>query len=131
MRSVGGRTLVVMVCADMGEAELVSRQLSEVNTGCLVTYRRVEDMRSNVPAGKVALVILATEDEPVVMNRTLRWLRQRWPRCAITVVGDTGCGVEELVAREGGASYMTRPISPEQWLAVLSHAMSRAEPIPA
>lgn len=129
MRPAVERTLVVMVCADMGEAELVSRQLAEVNTGCLVTYRRSEDMRSSVPVGKVALVILATEDEPFVTHRMLRWLRKRWPRCAITVVGDTGCGAEEIVAREGGANYLTRPVSLDQWLAVLSHAVGVKQPV--
>lgn len=123
LRSVGGRTMTVMVCADMREAELVGRQLLEMNTGCLVTYRRAEEMKFNVPLGDVALVILATEDRPNRMREILRWLRQRWPRCPITVVGDKGCGVEEMVAREGGAAYLTRPVSPEQWLAVLAHAL--------
>ena len=123
LRSAGGRALVVMVCTDMREADLVGRQLMEVNTGCLVTYRRAEDMKLNVPAGRIALVILATEDRPQKMREALRWLRRRWPRCVITVVGDTGCGVEEMVAREGGAAYLTRPVSPEQWLAVLTHAL--------
>ena len=123
LRSAGERTLVVMVCADMREADLVGRQLMEVNTGCLVTYRRTEALRLNVPAGRIALVILATEDRPQTMRQTLRWLRRRWPRCVITVVGDTGCGAEEMAAREGGAAYLTRPVSPEQWLAVLAHAL--------
>ena len=57
------------------------------------------------------------------MQATLRWRRQRWPRCPIPVVGDRGCGVEEMVAREGGAAYLTRPVSAEQWLAVLAHAL--------
>ena len=94
-----------------------------------MTYRRAEDMQSSVPVGKVGLVILATEDEPFVTHRTLRWLKRRWPRSAITVVGDTGCGAEELVARQGGANYLTRPVSPAQWLAVLSHAVGATQPV--
>ena len=55
---------IVMVCTDMSEANQVGRQLSEVNSGCLVTYRRVQDLTHNAPAGKVALIILATQDQP-------------------------------------------------------------------
>ena len=129
VRSEGGRALVVMVCDDMREAERVGRQLQKVDTGCLVAYRLAAQLRVNVPAGKVSLVILATADGPESMGATLRWLRRRWPRCPITVVGDEGCGIQEIVARTGGAAYMTRPVSPEQWLAVLAHALL-TQPMP-
>ena len=131
MRSGGRCTLVVMACADIREAGQVGRQRVEVNTGCLVTYRRAEELQRNVPAGKVALVILATEDQPHVMRRTLRWLKQRWPRCPITVVGNAGCGDDEMVAREGGAIYLTRPVTDEQWRAVLVHALCIGQPLTA
>ena len=55
---------VVMVCADAGEAEQVGKQLSKLNTGCLVTYRRTEDLFQNRPAGHVALIILALNQTP-------------------------------------------------------------------
>jgi len=131
MRSGGKCTLVVMVCADMREAGQVGRQLTEVNTGCLVTYRRAEELQRNVPTGKVALVILATEDRPQMTRRTLRWLKQRWPRCPITVVGNAGCGEDEMVAREGGAVYLTRPVTDEHWRAVLVHALGVGQPLTA
>lgn len=115
--------LIVMVCSDLSEADQVSRQLSESNSGCLVTYQRVQDLIGNAPHGKVALIILATNDLPAVVARTLRWLRQHWPRCPLTVVGDVGCGEHEMAAREGGACYLTRPIAPEQWTALLSHVL--------
>lgn len=116
---------IVMVCADLSEADQVSRQLSELNTGCLVTYRRVEDLTLNAPTGKVALVILSAQDDPVVMARTLRWLRHRWPRCSVTVVGDAGSTEQELVAREGGAYFLARPVVPEQWAALLGHVLGK------
>lgn len=117
---------IVMACTDMSEAELVSRQLLQLNNGCLVTYRRAEDMLFNAPTGKVALIILATADAPVIVGRTLKWLRRRWPRCPITVVGDAGGGELEMTARKGAACYLTRPVNAEQWTALLAHAL--AEP---
>lgn len=115
--------LIVMICTDAGEADQVSRQLSELNKGSLVTYRGAEDLFANAPGGKVSLIILATKDQPAKIARILKWLRHRWPRCGLTVVGDVGCGEQEMAAREGGACYLTRPIPPEQWAAMLSHVL--------
>ena len=123
IRPAAGSLCIVMACADMSEADLVSRQLQELNKGCLVTNRRAEDLMCNAPAGMVALVILATTDAPTVLARTLKWLRRRWPGCPITVVGDVGSGRHEMVAREGAAWYLTRPVSAEEWAAILSHAL--------
>ena len=124
LRPPPGCLCIVMVCTDMSEADQVSQQLSELNTGYLVTYRRLQDLAYSVPAGKVALVILATNDAPALVGRTLNLMRHRWPRCPITVVGDSGGGLHEMTAREGGAYYLTRPVSPEHWVAVLSHVLS-------
>ena len=99
----------------------------QFSTGCLVTYRRAEDLLHNAPAGRVALVILATDDAPSVISNTLKWLRRRWAHCPVTVVGDLGSGEHEMAARLGGANYLTRPVQPEQWLAVLAHVLG--EPI--
>ncbi|HAU37662.1 MAG TPA: hypothetical protein DCX07_08085 [Phycisphaerales bacterium] len=118
---------VVMVCTDLSEAELVGQYLSELNTGCLVTYRRTEDLQCNTPAGRVALIVLATQEGAPSLRRALRWLRNRWPRCPLAVVGDAGCGDHELAAREGGALYLTRPVPPSQWAAVLSHVLTGTE----
>ena len=120
---MAGRVCIVMACADMREADLVGKQLLEVNSACLVTYRRAEDLMYNLPTGKVALFILATADTPAVVGRTLRWLRHRWPRCPVTVVGDAGGGAHEIAAREGGAYYLTRPVSPQQWTSLVTHAL--------
>jgi len=120
----GRCTLVVLVCAGAREPDLIGLQIAQIsNAGCLVTYRRADELQRNVPLGKVAMVILATEDQPHVVRRTLRWLRQLWRRCPVTVVGSAGCGADEMVAREGGATYLTRPVAPEQWRALLEHAL--------
>lgn len=126
LRPVAGRVCIVMACADTREADLVSRQLSDLKTGCLVTYRRAEDLLHNAPAGKVALIILATADTAVQLDRTLTWLRRRWPRCPITVVGDRGGESYELAARKGGAFYLTRPVTGQQWSEILRHALQTA-----
>jgi FixJ family two-component response regulator len=114
---------VLMACSHMREADQVGRQLLEQHTGCLVTYLRVRDLVLNAPTGRVALVILATDDPPNVLRRTLDWLRHRWPRCPVTVVADGGCGETEMVAREGGASFLVRPVDHSEWSALVSHAL--------
>ena len=124
MRLSASRVCILMVCTDMGEADQVGRQLSELNNGFLITYRRAEDLMLNAPVGKVALVILATkENSPAGLSRTLKWLKNRWPGCPVTVVGTQGGGKEELAARSGGAFFLTRPVDPQQWSALLDHVL--------
>ena len=123
LRPAAGYMCIVMVCTDMAEADEVGRQLSEVNSGCLVTYRRAEDLLYNAPTGKVVLIILATADTPAVISGTLKWLRRRWSRCPVAVVGDVGSGQHEIAARQGGAFYLTRPVDPQQWNALLAHVL--------
>ena len=126
IRPASGRGVcAVMACSDMQEAVQVGRCLSELNMGCLVTYLKAEDLVLNTPAGPVALVILATDDSTAVLRRTLIWLRNRWPGCPISVVGNAGCGDYEMAARENGAMYLTRPVRDAEWSAILSHAFSR------
>lgn len=128
------RACVVMTCEDLSEAEVVARTLLQLNTGMLITYRKASDLVSNAPAGRVAVVILATKDSPAVTRRTLEWLRHRWPRCPVTVVGDIGSGEHEMAAREGGASFLSRPVTCEEWTAMLSHTLvgqSKVEREPA
>ena len=120
---------IVFTCTDMQEADEVGRQLLELNNGCLVTYSRAEDLMSNAPAGKVALVILlANSGSSEVICRTLKWLRRRWPRVPITVVGDLGGGELELAARKEAACYLTRPVGDQQWRAILAHALGTPAP---
>jgi len=114
---------IVMVCTDMSEAEQVARRLLELNSGCLVTYRRAEDLLCNSPTGRVALIILATEEKPSVLTRTLKWLGHRWPGCPITVVGEAGSTDSEMAARQGGALYLTRPVAAKEWTALFAHVL--------
>lgn len=120
---------VVIVDAHWQEVEQISRLLAglQTNTGSLVTYRRMVDLiHSPPPSGHVAMVVLASDDPPEVLTRALHWLRNRYLRSAMVVVGDDGCGERELAARIGGANYLTRPIHSGQWSGLLSHALSHA-----
>lgn len=112
---VSERLCIVMACEDLDEANQVSHQLLQVNRGSLITYRRAEDVISNSPAGRVVLIILAGSDDPEAIGATLTWMRHRWPYCPVAVIGDTGGGSLEIAARKGGASYLVRPVSPQQW----------------
>ena len=126
IRPTNGRSVcAVMACSDMQEAVQVGRCLSEENMGCLVTYLKAEDLVLNAPNGPVALVILATDDSTKVLGQTLTWLRNRWPGCPITVVGDAGSGEHEMAARQHGATYLVRPVRDADWSAILSHAFGR------
>jgi len=119
------RLCVVMICTDMSEADQIGRQLLKLNSGCLVTYLRLEELMFLSPAGKVALVILAANDTPTMTRRTLSWLRHRWPGCPITVVADAGGGEQEVAAREGGANFLTRPVPMDQWREILRVAAGK------
>lgn len=120
------RLCVLMTCADVSEADQVGKLLLQVDSGSLVTYSRSEDVLSNQPTGKVALIVLANHESPARLRRLLAWLRNRWPRCPVTVLGDAGCGETEMAAREGGACYLTRPVPEDHWAAVLSGALGLA-----
>ncbi len=125
-RRAGERLYIVMACEDLDEAVQVGRQLSQVNNGVLITYRRAEDVMLNCPSGRVALIILANNDDPEAIGRTLSWMRHRWPQCPIVVIGEMGGGAMELAARKGGASYLTRPVGPQQWAGLVQHVLTGA-----
>jgi len=120
-------TYIVTVCTDMSEAEMVGQSLLQLDTGCLITYCRIADLKTSPPAGEVALFVLATDASPEMVRRTLEWLRHYWPRSTVAVVGDVGTGQEELAARVGGAAYLTRPVGPEQWQVLIRHATRRLQ----
>jgi hypothetical protein len=114
---------IVMTCNGLAEAAEVSKQFSQVNTGSLVTYRRAEDVLLNSPRGRVALIILADSDDPERLERTLAWMRHRWPHAPIVVIGERGGGQLELAARAGGASFLARPVRSDQWAAMIMHVL--------
>jgi FixJ family two-component response regulator len=113
-----------MACDDMRAADAVGLTLSQQNTGTLAVYGRLEDLMASPPSGRVAVVILDTHEPPAAVRRALDWLRRRWHRCPITVVGDAGGGEQEMVARQGGATYLTRPVNEELWSSLISHAFA-------
>jgi len=117
------RVCIVMACRDAGEAAQVGQQLLQVNSGCLMTYRKAEDVLLNSPTARVALIILANIDDPQTIGTALKWMRRRWPRCPVAVVGDAGGRELEIAAREGGASYLARPVSSEEWAAMVTHVL--------
>ena len=96
--SARGAVCVVLVCDDTDEAEKIGRTLLKMNNGILVAFQRVEHMVLNAPAGKVAVAILFTQDPPALIGRALKWLRNHWPHCHVTVVGDVGGGPYEMAA---------------------------------
>jgi DNA-binding NtrC family response regulator len=118
------RLCVLMACEDAAEAVQVGEQLLKVNKGSLVTYRRAADVLTNSPAGRVVLIVLAESGDPETLGRNLAWMRHRWPRCPIAVIGDEGGGEMEMAARRGGANYLTRPVRPEEWAALIEHVLS-------
>ena len=119
------RLCVLMTCEDGAEAAQVAEQVLKVNTGSLVTYREAEDVLTNQPAGRVVLIILSACGSAEDLGRQLAWMRHRWPNCPITVIGDEGGGPTELAARRGGASYLTRPVGPQEWGALVGHVLRK------
>ena len=117
-------SVVVIICDDAARAEDVGRRVLNLNRCMLVTYQRPESMRCSMPAGPVAAVIVDLRAPAPVIGRTVQWLRHRWPRCPVTVVGDVGGGEFEMVARKGGASYLTRPVTDKHWSGLLSHVLA-------
>jgi hypothetical protein len=113
---------IVMACQDRLETEQVGQELLKVNSGRLQAYRRIRDLICNPPTGPITSAILATHDGQAEVTEALEWIRRQWPRCLTIVIGDTGCGRQERMARQGGALFLTRPVSAEQWLAIVCHA---------
>ena len=112
------------VCDEAAEAARLGSQISKVHSGTLVTYRKAEDILLNAPAGRVVLIILAADDDPARLGKTLSWMRRRWHRCPVTVVGTEGNVEQETAARMEGATYLTRPVGPEEWVSLVQHVLN-------
>jgi len=115
----------VMVCKNKDEADQVATQLLQVNSATLITYRRSEDLLLNRPAGQVVLFILADGDNAAVLGRILKWLHYRWPDSPMAVVGDEGNDEMEIVARKGGAYFLTRPVAQWKWKSLIQYLLKR------
>ena len=121
-----GSTDIVMVCRGSTEGRQVSDMLSELGAGTLALYEKVEDLALNAPAGAVSLAIIAGENDPAILERSLRWLRRWRPAAACAVIADPGRSDLEIAARSMGAGYFVRPVAPDQWRALLAHAVQTA-----
>jgi hypothetical protein len=110
-----------MACDNALEAQEVGQQLSQVNNGSLITYRRADDILLNIPRGPVVLIVLAGDDAPQTIESTLLWIRRRLPRSQVAVVGNVGGGDLEMTARKGGAIFLSRPVTSQQWEALIKH----------
>ncbi len=136
-RDVGGRSsamrpgrsekCIVMACDDCDEADQIDQEISKVNNGRLRTYYGLFDLMENPPQERIVAAILATRADPETIGQTLQWMRHRWPRCPMTVVGDVGGQEHELAARENGANFLTRPVTSSQWRAIVDHATGQAQ----
>ena len=122
---VNGAAHVVLVCADLTEADQVSRQLASHSHACLVAYRKVEDFAQAAPRGNVALIILADAGPPEAVGWILRIASWRWRKGPTAVIGNAGDTELELVARASGASYFARPMSEREWEALVGHGLAR------
>ncbi len=109
----------IVICARSGEADQIGRCLSHLEAGCLLEYEQVSDLVRNVPAGEVDLVVLAADMSPMVLRRTLKWIKGQWRRCMCVVVSKGTCRGLEIAARECGALYLDGPVRPKQWDGVL------------
>lgn len=116
---------IAMSSTEASEEDQVGHALLQHNTGVLITYRRALDLLQNVPAGVLAMVILAAREPAADVRVALEWLRRRRHDCPVTVVADSGGGAEEIVARVGGAIFMTRPVGAAQWSALVAGAIAR------
>lgn len=104
------------------QAQSLADQLSQADAGCFISYGSSQDLVSRPPAGKVAMAILAAQDSPADTSFAVRWLRNRWPRAAVTVVAAPGRSDYEQAAREGGALFFTEPLAPQQWRDLIAAA---------
>lgn len=126
MRPGRSEKCIVMACDDCDEADQIDQEISKVNNGRLRTYYGLFDLMENPPQERIVAAILATRADPETIGQTLQWMRHRWPRCPMTVVGDVGGQEHELAARENGANFLTRPVTSSQWRAIVDHATGRA-----
>jgi len=124
MRPTDEGACAIALCARAGEVDRLGRLITTVNNGSLISYRRWEDFICNPPRSAIGMFVVGADEAPADLLQALHWLRERYPRHLIVVVGDEGGGEQEMTARRGGASYVTRPVPAETWWQLLSHAFA-------
>ena len=117
---------IVMVCDELSDAEPIVSLLRKLNIGSLLTYDRQAQMRLNPPVGEIALFVLLDRECRTSTADTLRWPERYWPRTARVVVGETGSGRQELLARIGGAIYLVYPVPRRQWQELVGLAVQKS-----
>ena len=121
-----GGLRIVVVCADLGDADPIALSLEQLNTGSLLAYSRQSELRLNPPISDVALFVLFDAACLESTPDTLQWLGRFWPAAAKAVVGAVGASKQEVMARMGGAMYFTHPAYGGQWRSLVQLASERA-----
>lgn len=121
----GCSATVAMVCRDDAEAARVGQLLEGIGSGSLMTFRRTEDISSNAPRRAVSLVVMTGMSDADITRDSLRKLRRSLPRVALAVIGETSSIELEIAVREAGAIFFVKPVTDEQWVAMLEHAIVR------
>ena len=117
-----GGLSIVLLAEGAGEADQIAQSLSELKSGRssrLVRFSCAGDLLSNIPTVQVDMVVLASDDSPAHVREVLQWTRKQWLRSLPLVVGWRGGGAMERAARENGALFFLRPVSPGSWNAVM------------
>jgi hypothetical protein len=105
------------------EVDGIGRCLTRVDAGRVFAFQQSKDVQANIPAGDVDLVVLTASRSLDAVERMLRWIRHRWPKSLILVLGEDGSDLLERKARQNGALFMPRPISDKLWKSVLDGAI--------
>lgn len=116
---------IVTVCAELSDVEPIVSSLQKLNTGSLLAYDRPAELRLNPPVGEIALFALIDRECLESTADTLRWLDRYWSQTARVVVGGTGSGGQELMARMGGAIYLVYPVPRGEWQSLVRLAVHR------
>ena len=117
---------IVTVCANLSDATPIAAELEKLNMGSLLTYNSQTELRLNPPVGEIDLFILIDRAFSEPTTDTLCWLDRYQPRAAKAVVGESGTGRQELVARVGGAFYFVYKAYSGQCLSLVQIATLRA-----
>ena len=117
---------IVTTCPELSDVAPMASEFEKLNTGRLLTYNRQAELRFNPPVGEVSLFVLIDREFLEPTADTLRWLGRCWPGTATVVVGATGSGGQELMARMGRAIYFVYPACGGQWLSLVWLAIGQA-----
>jgi hypothetical protein len=116
---------IVTVCAELSDAAPLALSLEQLNKGSLLVYRRQSELKFNPPVGEINLFVLIDREFLEPTDETLHWLGRYWPGVIAAVVGGTGSGRQELIARMGGALYFVYPAYGGQWRSLVRLAVER------